>query len=386
MNVLVVSAGYLPGYKYGGPVRSLAALVDQLGDEISFSVVTMGSDLDEKEPYSGVQLNAWNRVGNTDVWYMPIPELSPNFWRRVIAETQPDVLYLNSVMWPVTTTILLYRKLGLISRLPVVLAPRGEMAKSALAIKPRKKTWFNRLARLTRLHSDVSWQASSESEAKDIRDAIVDNPAIVIAPDLVISVESAQPLPAKRVGLANMCWLGRIAPVKNMTGGLDILKTVEAGHVFLAAYGPIEDAAYWQTVTELATGLPDHIQFEHQGVLEHAQVSSALRQHQFFFFPTFGENFGHVIAEALSQGLPVILSDQTPWRNLEAAGVGWDIPLDDTDRWTEVINYCIAMDDDEYQAMSAKCRGYVDIWMEEHGGRQANLQMFESALRAENNS
>ena len=46
-----------------------------------------------------------------------------------------------------------------------------------------------------------------------------------------------------------------------------------------------------------------------------------------FFLPTRGENFGHVIAEALSVGTPVLISDQTPWRKLAAVGLGHDLPL-----------------------------------------------------------
>ncbi|MNY40193.1 hypothetical protein D3C86_1749200 [compost metagenome] len=43
--------------------------------------------------------------------------------------------------------------------------------------------------------------------------------------------------------------------------------------------------------------------------------------------PTHGENYGHAIAEALSAGTPVLISDATPWRGLQQEGVGWDIPL-----------------------------------------------------------
>jgi glycosyltransferase involved in cell wall biosynthesis len=43
--------------------------------------------------------------------------------------------------------------------------------------------------------------------------------------------------------------------------------------------------------------------------------------------PTYNENFGYVILEALLAGCPVILSDQPPWRDLEARQVGWTIPL-----------------------------------------------------------
>lgn len=43
--------------------------------------------------------------------------------------------------------------------------------------------------------------------------------------------------------------------------------------------------------------------------------------------PTFNENYGHAIVESFVAGLPVVISDRTPWRNLEKINAGWDIPL-----------------------------------------------------------
>ena len=61
-----------------------------------------------------------------------------------------------------------------------------------------------------------------------------------------------------------------------------------------------------------------------------------------FLFPTFSENYGHVIVEALSVGTLVIISDRTPWNDVEESGVGWAIALDNTIKFKEVINQVIA--------------------------------------------
>ena len=57
-------------------------------------------------------------------------------------------------------------------------------------------------------------------------------------------------------------------------------------------------------------------------------MSESLAKNDLFFFPAHGENYGHVIAEAMAAGCPVLISDQTAWRNLEEKGAGWDLPLD----------------------------------------------------------
>ena len=46
-RVLVTIGSYLPGYKAGGPIRSVANLIDALGDDFEFRVVTSDKDLGE---------------------------------------------------------------------------------------------------------------------------------------------------------------------------------------------------------------------------------------------------------------------------------------------------------------------------------------------------
>jgi hypothetical protein len=68
---------------------------------------------------------------------------------------------------------------------------------------------------------------------------------------------------------------------------------------------------------------------------------------------TWGENFGHSIAEALNHGLPVVISDRTPWRNLHKISAGWDIPLNQA-AFEIVLQICLSMDNQDYQAMRKK--------------------------------
>src|SRR5581483_8212658 len=75
-------------------------------------------------------------------------------------------------------------------------------------------------------------------------------------------------------------------------------------------------------------------------------------------FPTHGENYGHVIREALAAGCPVIISDQTPWRGLEALGVGWDLALSDPQAFTGVLQRCIDMDTAAFSQWVARAKEY----------------------------
>ena len=54
VTVLVFIGYYLPGYKAGGPVRSIANVVETLGDEFEFRIVTSDRDLLDEVPYPGI--------------------------------------------------------------------------------------------------------------------------------------------------------------------------------------------------------------------------------------------------------------------------------------------------------------------------------------------
>ena len=78
-----------------------------------------------------------------------------------------------------------------------------------------------------------------------------------------------------------------------------------------------------------------------------------------FLFPTLGENYGHVIHEALSAGCPCVISDQTPWQNLEKNQAGFVFPLDRKDRFAAAIDHYAAMSEEEFQEASAAAYAYA---------------------------
>jgi glycosyltransferase involved in cell wall biosynthesis len=48
---------------------------------------------------------------------------------------------------------------------------------------------------------------------------------------------------------------------------------------------------------------------------------------QIMILPSFTENFGMTVAEALSVGTPVITTNQTPWHQLDSKNAGWCIDI-----------------------------------------------------------
>lgn len=358
--ILTFAGHYLPGYKAGGPIRSLVNMVDQLGDAFDFRIVAADRDLGDAAPFKGVDVNAWNRVGEARVFYR-----SPGAagWRALLDSLDPtsfDLIYLNSFFSPsAALRPLAYRRFGRLAPKPVLLAPRGEFSPGALALKPAKKRLFIALSKAVGLYGSVLFQASSEHEAADIRRTLGDVP-VHVASDLpgrsTSNVDQddvaapGQPLRA--------VFLSRISPKKNLLRAIEVLARVRAPVTF-DIYGVIEDGAYWARCQAAIAALPPHVQARYQRPLRPDEVIEVLARHDFFFLPTLGENYGHVIREALSAGLPVLISDRTPWRGLVAESAGADLPLEAPDAFVAWVEQFAALALAERAAMrrAARTRG-----------------------------
>jgi glycosyltransferase involved in cell wall biosynthesis len=78
------------------------------------------------------------------------------------------------------------------------------------------------------------------------------------------------------------------------------------------------------------------------GPLPHEQVAATVREYDLMVAPTASENFGQSIAEGLSVGVPVMVSDVTPWTTAVQAGAGILVPERTPDAWTASLNDYLA--------------------------------------------
>lgn len=382
--ILVFTGYYIPSYRAGGPVRTISNLVDRLAGDFDFRIVTRDRDIGDGLAFDKISVGEWVEVGKAKVMYVNASRLRIRDVARIVRDTPHDVLYLNSFFDPVfTIPALLARRFGRLPGRPVVLAPRGEFSRGALGIKSTKKRVYIRLARLLRLYQGVTWQASSEYEIQDIRRAFVGT-----AEEAIGSIKKAENMTqlqdAQKVLVASVdkescglrvCALARISPMKNLLFSLRILSRVSVPVVF-SVYGPIEDEAYWGECQVLVGKLPKHINFQYMGQVGHSDVMKILQEHDLFFMPTLGENFGHVIYESLRAGLPVLISDQTPWRDLERKGVGWDIALTDEARFVRQIEEFSGLTLRQRQELSDRAAALARSISEDSGVLDRNKALF----------
>lgn len=381
LTVLTFVAHYLPGFRWGGPVRTIANMVEHLADEVDFRIVTADRDVGDTVPYPEVAVNAWNRVGEARVFYAPPGRRSTQAFARLMEETPHDVLYLNSFFHPVfTIRPLLARRLGLVPRRPCVIAPRGEFSPGALSLKGWKKRPYIVLSRLLSLYDDVRWQASSEREAEDIRRSFgAPAASITVAPNLPPPAVSYRERRGPRDAGASLrvCFLSRIAPKKNLDFALRVLARVSVPVEF-DIYGPVSHEAYWQRCRALMRDLPAHVKVVYHGEVSPETVMDVFAAHDLFLFPTRGENFGHVILEALSAGTPVLTSDQTPWTAQASEGC-MALPLERERSFTDIIEDLAGLGpidlERRREAAWRSARGFARA----DGAAERNLELFRDA-------
>jgi glycosyltransferase involved in cell wall biosynthesis len=383
-SILVFADWYLPGYKAGGLITALSNLVDFIGDTFDLYVFTRDRDLTDKNTYPDIQVNQWQTVGKARVLYTS--DLSFRHLRRRVFEVAPDIIYLNSFFSPLVIKTLCLRKLGLLPKCAFVLAPRGEFSPGALNIKPLKKAVYRNCALRAGLHDGIVWQASSELEAEQIarvlRSAVRKQPCIRVAWDLPsrdwLGATAKSPKKPKGEG-GRFLFVSRISPKKNLLFALQMLAKLK-GYVEFDIFGPIDDERYWANCQTRIKDMPDNVVVRYQGIIPRELVPSVILDYDFFLLPTQGENFGYVILEALAAGCPVILSDQTPWREVTERGAGWALPLEDRESWGRVLQQCVDVEAKDYEALSLKARMFVEGWAASASRRDQTIRLFNLAL------
>ena len=321
--ILCLISEYLPGFRSGGPIRTIANLINQLGDEFEIRVICRDRDLGDSFSYSNIKIDRWNTVGKAKVFYASNKMISFFGIGKLLKETRYDILYLNSFFsFNFTIIPLFFRYFGLVKQKPCAIAPRGEFAKNAMALKKEKKRLYLWLVKFFGLYKNLYWQASSHFELTDINKEVGEVAKIIkIAPDLISfkKLELNKGFKKKR-GYFRIIFLSRISPMKNLDYLIKVLTKVRTPLEF-TIFGPKVDLKYWNQCIKLIEKLPSNIKVNINEEVSPTKVQEIFSQYDLFVFPTRGENFGHVILESLSAGTPVLLSDKTLWQTDKLLGL-----------------------------------------------------------------
>lgn len=373
-RILATSRVFEPGFRGGGPIRSLAYQMDTLPAGIELLLVTRDRDLGATRPYPGRSGRLVRRNDRCVVFYLN--PAYPGHWLRLARHLRArpvDLLYVNSLWSWFSSVPILAVAAGLLRVRAVLVAPRGELSPGALALKRRKKrlflaVWAPVLRRLA-----VRWHACSGLEERHVRAVFQGARVMVNGNECPIPDRPVPPVDPPG-GPLRLVFVSRISPMKNLTTALAALAGVSRP-VDFDIFGPREDERYWARCQELIGTMPDHVRVRYRGELPAEAVLSTFGGYDAFLFPTLGENYGHVILESLAAGCPVVCSDETPFSELIEAAGGVVVRPMTVARLGRVLDRLAASSArDRAGAKQAAVRGYRD-WRQ----RTRELHVLEHA-------
>lgn len=319
-RVVATCGVFEPGFRGGGPVRSLSHIVDTVPAMIDLVLVTRDRDLGSSFPYPGLS-GEWVPRARSLVYYLDTSK--PRHWvhlgRRLRARGC-DLLYVNSLWSAFSLIPILATAVGALRTKKILIAPRGELSPGALSLKARKKRLFLLLWAPLLKRMGVVWQACSDLEASHIRATFPWARVLVNGWELALPIEPIPPRP-RESGPLRLVFISRISPKKNLDLALTALRDVSKPMEF-DIFGPVEDPGYWSRCRQLMDQMPGDIKVRYVGELRPEQVLPTFGNYDAFLFPTRGENFGHVIVESLAGSCPVICSTETPWSEVIETGGG----------------------------------------------------------------
>lgn len=208
------------------------------------------------------------------------------------------------------------------------------------------------------LFSRCIFHATNEDEKQDIIKAFGSVPQIIIAQNLPEKKSLAYIEKEKNTGSLQIVSVGRIAPEKNTLFAIKTLETVTSNVTF-DIYGPIYDTNYWNLCEQSINQLPPNIVVNYMRELSHDKIDNVLAKYHVLLLPSTGENFGHVILEAMINSCVPIISDKTPWKNLEEKNIGFDLPLDNNSDFSAAIDQLAQSTKEEFNIMAKNAHHFA---------------------------
>ena len=354
---------YLPGTKAGGPVRSVFSMINLLKTYFDFYIVTSNKDLGSNTEYKEITANTVFEKEGINYFYFSDTYNTVDNLLLLIKKIEPDLIYLNS-FWSFTFSINIIRlKNKKLITAPVLLAPRGMLSKGALSLKSFKKNFFIFSAKLFGWYKNVHFHATNKQEEQDIK-ACFRSAKITIASNLNSGI-LVKNTTLKNPGQLNLFFLSRISEVKNLHFALELLKETPS-NIFIAydIYGNLEDQDYWSRCNEIIMQLPKNVTAAYKGELPFNEVQNTILKYHALLLPTLNENFGHSIVESLLTGCPVVISDQTPWNDLEKNNAGYAIALEDKQKFLAAIISLAKLNQAEFFQKSNAANNYISSKIE----------------------
>lgn len=316
LKLLHIVPSYLPATRYGGPIYSVHGLCQALaarGHEVHVFTTNVDGPGD-----SPVPLNQMVELDGVKVWYFPARRLRRLYWsppmrdalRREIGRF--DLVHLHSVfLWPTWAAARAARAAGV----PYVLSPRGMLVQDLVRRKSRwlKSAWIALIER-GNLERAAAIHVTSATEADELRPFGFRLPPVFVVPNGIEPPESPEGQPVD-AGIAAIIarqplvlFLSRIHWKKGLDRLIPALAEMPVGH--LAIVGNDEEG-YLPELQRLAAacGVAERVTFLPRSV-SGANKEALFAAAKALVLPSYSENFGNVVLEAMARGCPAVVTPE----------------------------------------------------------------------------
>ena len=376
-KVLIMYTGYKPAKTYGGIVNSISNIIEACGTEKDFFVIASNHELNDDRPIEGIK-TGWNKVDLAEVLYLSNEELNVKNIYKQIEKIKPDVIYLQSLF--------LYKYLFASIKyankynVKIVLAPRGELCKNAFALKKLKKQIYVKALKILGINKKMIYHSTSDEETNCVSKILNVKKEFIKQVSVIptkTNIETNKKI--KEKDKLKCVFISRITAKKNLLKAIEYVNAAKTG-VELDIYGFIEDKEYWQ---KCSNEMQKCKKVKYCGSLEPKEVVNKFKEYDLFLFPTLSENYGHVIAESMIAGCPVLISDQTPWNDVKNYNGGFVVQVNNDNEFVNVLNQLVHMDNETYTLIKQGCTKYIKQKIDYEGITKQYLGLLDKEKKNE---
>lgn len=295
---------------------------------------------------------------------------------KLFTDLKPDLVWFSGILHLEIKlyTMRLSRKLNF----PVLFSPRGEVSRDRVTnLKAYKKVPYLFFARHLGFYKGAWFHATSDDEFEGLEHYIgAPTDRISYVRNIPVMPEDYRVDYEKKSGEIRMVFISRIHEVKNLKFAVKVAAKVKNYKVVFDVYGPKESQDYWNECEEIGKNAPSNVTLNYCRVLTPDEVGNTFKKYDCFLFPTINENYGHVIAESLANGCPVILSKgTTPWDDLDNVA-GYVCDLRDEDAFVAAIGKIAVLDKQAFGELSNNTIEYYKRKVIEDGAVKGHKEMF----------
>lgn len=341
LKILHIVPSYLPARRYGGPILSIHGLCAESARQ-GHDVHVYTTNVDGRDN-SDVPLGEPVSMEGVKVSYFPSKRLRRLYYSPQMESTLSgsigkfDVLHLHSIfLWPTWMAARYARE----NNKPYLVAPRGMLVKELVNRRGRlrKTAWIRLIEKQNLERADVV-HVTSEKEGAEIRRfgfalrrlEVIPNGCSVISDEIFHTSVSSVERP-------KVLYLGRLSWKKGLDRLIESMVFVPDADLILAGN---DEEAYRVKLDSVAErhGLTKRI--EYLGFVDGAEKSRLLRSAHMLVLPSYSENFGNVVLEAMTHGCPVIVTPEVGIaESVRTAGAGWVVPGEPAQLGAAIARLC----------------------------------------------